>query len=188
MRSRNYYFAAILLIVAVTGSAQNSKPDAGIQKMVKEVSAKNIEASIRKLVSFGTRNTLSEQDNPTRGVGAARDWIFAEMEKINVECAGCMTVEKQSFLQPKANRVPEPTTLTNVVATLKGTTNPERHYVVSGHYDSMCSSPTDAKCDAPGANDDASGTAAVIELARVMSKRKFDATIVFMAVPGEEQG
>jgi Zn-dependent M28 family amino/carboxypeptidase len=188
MKSRNYYFAAILLIVAVTGSAQNSKPDAGIQKMVKEVSAKNIEASIRKLVSFGTRNTLSEQDNPARGVGAARDWIFTELEKINADCGGCMTVEKQSFLQPKANRVPEPTTLTNVIATLKGTTNPERYYVVSGHYDSMCSSPTDAKCDAPGANDDASGTAAVIELARVMSKRKFDATIVFMAVPGEEQG
>ena len=156
--------------------------------MVKEVSAKNIEASIRKLVSFGTRNTLSEQDNPTRGVGAARDWIFGEFQKFSAQCGGCLNVEKQSFLQPKANRVPEPTTLTNVVATLRGTTNPERVYVVSGHYDSMCTSPTDAKCDAPGANDDASGTATVIELARVMSKRKFDATIVFMTVPGEEQG
>jgi Zn-dependent M28 family amino/carboxypeptidase len=156
--------------------------------MVKEISAKNIEATIRKLVSFGTRNTLSEQDNPTRGIGAARDWIFAEFRKINSDCANCLVVEKQSFLQPKANRVPEPTTLTNVVATLRGTTNPDRVYVVSGHYDSMCTSPTDAKCDAPGANDDASGTATVIELARVMSKRKFDATIVFMTVPGEEQG
>ncbi|MEO8041503.1 MAG: M20/M25/M40 family metallo-hydrolase [Acidobacteriota bacterium] len=156
--------------------------------MVKEISAKNIEASIRKLVSFGTRNSLSEQDDPTRGVGAARDWIFAEFQRINTDCGNCLNVEKQSFLQPKANRVPEPTTLTNVVATLKGTTNPERVYVVSGHYDSMCTSPTDAKCDAPGANDDASGTATVIELARVMSKRKFDATIVFMTVPGEEQG
>jgi len=156
--------------------------------MIKEISARNIEASIRKLVSFGTRNTLSEQDNPTRGIGAARDWIFAEFGRINTECGNCMIVEKQSFLQPKANRVPEPTTLTNVIATLRGTTNPERVYVVSGHYDSMCTSPTDAKCDAPGANDDASGTAAVIELARVMSKRKFDATIVFMTVPGEEQG
>ena len=156
--------------------------------MVKEVSAKNIEASIRKLVSFGTRNTLSEQDNPTRGIGAARDWIFAEFQKINADCGNCLNVEKQSFLQPKANRIPEPTTLTNVVATLRGTTNPERVYVVSGHYDSMCTSPTDSKCDAPGANDDASGTATVIELARVMSKRKFDATIIFMTVPGEEQG
>src|SRR5213075_1665499 len=90
----------------------------------------------------------------------------------------------------KAARVPEPTMLTNVVATLKGT-QPEssnRVYVVSGHYDSMCNSATDAKCDAPGANDDASGTAAVLEMARVMAKYKFDATIIFMTVAGEEQG
>lgn len=156
--------------------------------MVKEVSAKNIEATIRKLVSFGTRNTLSEQDNPTRGIGAARDWIFAEFQRISAECGGCLDVQKQSFVQQKANRIPEPTTLTNVFAILKGTIDSTRVYVVSGHYDSMCTSPTDAKCDAPGANDDASGTAVSIELARVMSKRKFDATIVFMAVPGEEQG
>src|SRR5678816_2883591 len=100
-----------------------------------------------------------------------------------------MTVEKQSFEQAKAARVPEPTMLTNIVATLKGS-QPEatdRIYVVSGHYDSMCNSPTDAKCDAPGANDDASGTAAVLEMARVMAKYEFDATIVFMVVAGEEQ-
>jgi hypothetical protein len=165
-----------------------NKPDPEIAKMVKEISAANIEATIRKLVSFGTRNTLSEQDDPVRGVGAARDWIYSEFQKISAACAGCLQVEKQTFLQPKANRVPEPTNLTNVYAVLKGTTDPDRVYVVSGHYDSMCTSPTDAKCDAPGANDDASGTAVSIELARVMSKRKFDATIIFMTVPGEEQG
>lgn len=156
--------------------------------MVREVSAGSIEATIRKLVSFGTRNTLSEQDKPDRGVGAARDWIYAEFERISKDCGGCLDVQKQTFLQPKAARVPEPTNLTNVFAVLKGTTDPTRVYVVSGHYDSMCTSPTDAICDAPGANDDASGTAVSVELARVMSKRKFDATIVFMAVPGEEQG
>jgi Zn-dependent M28 family amino/carboxypeptidase len=190
MKRHALIFAALLVAGSTLSFAQTTrpKPDPEVAKMVKEVSAKNIEATIRKLVSFGTRNTLSEQDNPTRGVGAARDWIFAEFQKINADCANCLVVEKQSFLQPKATRVPEPTTLTNVIATLKGTTNPERVYVVSGHYDSMCTSPTDAKCDAPGANDDASGTATVIELARVMSKRKFDATIVFMTVPGEEQG
>src|SRR5215211_4842736 len=183
-------FAALFVSAAVTsfGQAKRIKPDPEVARMVKEVSAQNIEATIRKLVSFGTRNTLSEQDNPTRGVGAARDWIFGEFQKINADCGNCLNVEKQSFLQPKANRVPEPTTLTNVIATLRGTTNPDRVYVVSGHYDSMCTSPTDAKCDAPGANDDASGTATVIELARVMSKRKFDSTIIFMTVPGEEQG
>ena len=157
--------------------------------MLREISPKNIETTIRKLVSFGTRNTLSEQDNPTRGIGAARDYLFGEFQKISTDCGNCLQVEKQTFLQPKANRIPEPVNLTNVFATLRGTTNPERVYVVSGHYDSMCNlDPMDAKCDAPGANDDASGTAAVVELARVMSKRKFDATIIFMAVPGEEQG
>jgi acetylornithine deacetylase/succinyl-diaminopimelate desuccinylase-like protein len=181
----------LLLVGAVPTFAQKTKtekPNGEIVAMLKEVSAKNIEATIRRLVGFGTRNTLSEQDNPTRGIGAARDYLFAEFQKISAGCGNCLTVEKQTFLQPKANRIPEPTNLTNVVATLRGTTNPERIYVVSGHYDSMCTSPTDAKCDAPGANDDASGTAAVVETARVMSKRKFDATIVFMTVPGEEQG
>lgn len=191
MKTKFFVVLALCFCVfAVNLSAQKSKekPNAEIQKMLKEISAKNIEMTIRKLVSFGTRNTLSEQDNPTRGIGAARDWIFAEMSKISADCGNCLTVEKQTFLQPKAPRIPEPTNLTNVVATLKGTTDPTRVYVVSGHYDSMCTSPIDAVCDAPGANDDASGTAAVIELARVMSKRKFDATIIFMTVPGEEQG
>lgn len=182
-------FVLCLFVFAESSFAQQKeKPNAEIQKMLKEISAKNIETSIRKLVSFGTRNTLSEQDNPTRGIGAARDWIFSEFQKISADCGNCLKVEKQTFLQPKANRIPEPTNLTNVIATLKGTTDADRIYVVSGHYDSMCTSPTDAKCDAPGANDDASGTAAVIEMARVMSKMKFDATIVFMTVAGEEQG
>lgn len=184
-------FVVCFIVFAESSPAQKKeKPNPEIAKMMKEISAKNIEASIRKLVSFGTRNTLSEQDNPTRGIGAARDWIFGEFQKISNDCGNCLQVEKQTFLQqPTANkRVLEPTNLTNVVAILKGTGDPTRVYVVSGHYDSMCTSPTDAKCDAPGANDDASGTAAVIELARVMSKSKFDATIVFMTVAGEEQG
>src|ERR1043166_4089374 len=125
-----------------------------IAKLVKEIDARNIENTIRKLVSFGTRNTLSEQDNPNRGIGAARDWLYAEFQKAAAQSEGRMTVEKQTFEQPKATRVPQPTMLTNIVATLKGT-QPEsinRVYVVSGHYDSMCNSATDAKCDAPGAN------------------------------------
>lgn len=185
-------FCLLCSFVIQGQTAPRSLPNRDIQNMIKEVSAKRIEADIRKLVSFGTRNTLSEQDNPKRGIGAARDWIFTEFQKMSADCGNCLTVEKQSFLQPAnpppRGRIPEPTTLTNVFAVLKGTTDPDRVYVVSGHYDSMCTSPTDATCDAPGANDDASGTAAVMELARVMSKRKFDATIVFMAVPGEEQG
>jgi acetylornithine deacetylase/succinyl-diaminopimelate desuccinylase-like protein len=164
--------------------------DQQIVKIVREIDARNIERTIRKLVSFGTRNTLSEQDNPNRGIGAARDWLYSQFQKAAQESSGRMTVEKQTFEQAKAPRIPQPTMLTNVVATLRGT-QPEsqtRLYVVSGHYDSMCGSPTDAKCDAPGANDDASGTAAVLEIARVMAKYSFEATIIFMAVAGEEQG
>lgn len=191
MKIKSFLLLSLCLCVsAVNLHAQKSKEKLNpeINKMIKEISAKRIEADIRKLVSFGTRNTLSEQDNPTRGIGAARDWLFAEFSKISAECGNCLQVEKQTFVQPKANRIPEPVNLTNVFAVLKGTSDPTRVYVVSGHYDSMCTSAIDAKCDAPGANDDASGTAVSLELARVMSKRKFDATIVFMAVPGEEQG
>ena len=179
---------SLLFIPASAQKAKKEKPNAEIAALVREISAKNIENSIRKLASFGTRNSNSAQDDPARGIGAARDWIFAEFQKISNDCGGCLSVEKQTYLQQKDRRVPEPVNITNLVATLKGTQNPERIYVVSGHYDSMCGDPSDGKCDAPGANDDASGTAAVIELARVMSKRKFDATIIFMAVAGEEQG
>jgi hypothetical protein len=167
-------------------AAARNRAIAGI---VREIDARNIERSIRQLVSFGTRNTLSEQNDPKRGIGAARDWLYAEFLKAAEASGGRMTVEKQSYEQAKTERVPQPTIVTNIVATLKGT-QPEstaRIYVVSGHYDSMCNSPSDGKCDAPGANDDASGTAAVLEMARVMAKHQFDATIVFMAVAGEEQ-
>ena len=184
-----------LTINATAALAQKSRPpqraprNPGITSIVRQIDARNIERTIRQLVAFGTRNTLSEQNDPKRGVGAARDWLYAEFLKAAETSGGRMTVEKQSYEQAKAPRVPEPTIITNVVATLKGSQPDatDRIYVVSGHYDSMCSTPVDAKCDAPGANDDASGTAAVLEMARVMAKFEFDATIVFMAVAGEEQ-
>jgi hypothetical protein len=177
------------IVAAQTNRRSTAGRNRTIAKIVSEIDARNIEATIRKLVSFGTRNTLSEQNDPKRGIGAARDWLYAEFLKAAEASNGRMTVEKQSYEQQKAARVPQPTIITNIVATLKGTQpeSTDRIYVVSGHYDSMCSSPTDAKCDAPGANDDGSGTAAVLEMARVMAKYEFDATIVFMAVAGEEQ-
>lgn len=180
--------------VAERATVGPARRDALIARMLREINARNIERTIRTLVSFGTRNTLSAQDDPQRGIGAARDWLYAEFDKIAQTSGGRMTVEKQSYLQeaqpPPRGRVPAPTTLTNVVATLRGTQteSANRLYVVSGHYDSMCASPTDAECDAPGANDDASGVAAVLEMARVMAGVKLDATIIFMAVAGEEQG
>lgn len=182
--------AVLILTLVINVFAQKEKPNPFIEEMLKEVSSKRIEADIRKLVSFGTRNTNSEQDNPVRGIGAARDWIYNEFQKISSECGGCLEVEKQSFLQePTQNkRILKPTIITNVMAKLKGVSDPDRIYIVSAHYDSMCADPADGNCDAPGANDDASGVAAVLELARIMSKRKFDATIIFLAVAGEEQG
>src|SRR6267142_1033543 len=171
-----------------------TKRNRQIASILREIDARNIERTIRTLVSFGTRNTLSEQNDPKRGIGAARDWLFSEFSKAAEQSGGRMTVEKQSYMQeaqpPPRGRVPKPTLVTNIVATLKGSqpASANRVYVVSGHYDSMCTSPTDARCDAPGANDDASGTAAVLEMARVMAKYKFEATIVFMTVAGEEQG
>ncbi|HEX8459698.1 MAG TPA: M28 family metallopeptidase [Pyrinomonadaceae bacterium] len=172
----------------------STRRDPEVARMLSEIDPRRIERTIRKLVSFGTRNTLSVQNNPTRGIGAARDWLKSEFELIARTAGGRLTVELQSYTQepmpPPRGRVPQPTVITNVVATLRGTqpASNARMYVASGHYDSMCTSPTDAECDAPGANDDASGVAAVLEMARVMSRREFDATIVFMAVAGEEQG
>ena len=155
---------------------------------MRQIDAKHVEHTVRTLVSFGTRNSLSSQDDPKRGIGAARDWIYSQFEEYAKTSDGRMTVELQSWEQPAGPRVPSPTKMTNVVATLRGTESPDRIYVVSGHYDSMCSSPTDAQCDAPGADDDASGVAAVLESARAMAPHKFNATVIFMAVAGEEQG
>jgi hypothetical protein len=163
-----------------------------IPTMLKAVDAKRVRHTIETLVSFGTRSTLSAQDDPKRGIGAARDWLYAEFQKIAETSGGRMTVELQGFDQESGRypRIARKTRLTNVVATLRGTQaeSADRFYVVSGHYDSMCGSPTNGDCDAPGANDDASGVAVVLEAARVMAPHPLEATVVFMAVAGEEQG
>ena len=165
------------------------RQDAGIKQMTDEVSSKNIETIIRKLVSFKTRHTLSDTISKTTGVGATRNWIKAEYERYASESNGRMTVQFDTFTQPKGERVNAPAKLKNVLATLKGTDPKDnRVYIVSGHYDSRMSDVTDPNGDEPGANDDASGTAVSMELARVMAKHQFPATIIFMAVVGEEQG
>ncbi|HUJ16349.1 MAG TPA: M28 family metallopeptidase [Thermoanaerobaculia bacterium] len=159
-----------------------------IPQMMRQIDARHVEHTVRTLVSFGTRSTLSSQDDPKRGIGAARDWLDQQFEDIAKTSDGRMSVELVSYEQQPGNRIPSPTKITDVVATLRGTESPDRIYVVSGHYDSMCSSPTDAQCDAPGADDDASGVAVALEAARVMAPHKFNATVIFMAVAGEEQG
>jgi hypothetical protein len=163
-------------------------PDATLRAMLREIDPRRIETIVRRLAGFGTRHTLSEQDNPVRGIGAARDWIFEQMQRYALASGGRMTVELQSFIQPVSPRVPVPTRITNVIATLRGSTSPERVYVVTGHYDSRVTDVMDATSDAPGADDDASGVAAVMEMARVFASRTTEATVVFAAVAGEEQG
>jgi hypothetical protein len=165
------------------------KQDPGIRQMTDEVSSKNIEAIIRKLVSFKSRHTLGDTASKNIGVGAARNWIKAEYERYAAESHGRMTVQFDTFTQPKSERVNNPVKLKNVLAILKGTDPKDtRVYIVSGHYDSRRSDVMSPEGDEPGADDDASGTAVSMELARVMAKRQFPATIIFMAVVGEEQG
>ena len=164
--------------------------DPKIEKMVSEVSKDSLESYIKKLVSFGTRNTLSTQTDTKRGIGAARYWVLKRFNEFAKQSNGRLTAFIDTVtLQPDGRRVDAPLTLGNVVATLKGVDpNDDRIFIISGHLDNMRSSPTDSIGDAPGANDDGSGTAAVIECARVMSKHSFPATIIFIAVSGEEQG
>jgi hypothetical protein len=178
----------VLLVLQV--KAQTTiKQDEAIKQMVDEVSSKNIEATIRKLVSFKTRHTLSDTTSKTEGSGAARNWIKAEYERYAAASGGRMTVQFDTFTQPKGERVDKPVHLKNVLATLKGTDPTDsRIYIVSGHFDSRVNDVMNPNAFEPGANDDASGTAVSMELARVMAKRSFPATIIFMAVVGEEQG
>src|SRR5215813_1115900 len=176
-------------------TGKKTKPsahNAQIDKIVREISAQNIDALIKKLVSFRTRHSLSDTSSETEGIGAARRWIKSEFDRYSKESGGRLKVEFDEFTQQPVARVPKPTQLVNVVATLPGKQpeSKDRIYVMSGHYDScVCNKDVlDATSTAPGANDDGSGTAAVMETARVMSRYEFDATIVFMTVAAEEQG
>ncbi len=164
--------------------------DQQIDKMVKEVSADSLQSYIKTMVAFGTRNTLSTQKDPKRGIGAARNWVLGKFNQFAKNSGGRLTAYiDTTTLAPDGRRVDTTLLLGNVVATLKGTDpNDNRIFVISGHLDNMRTSVMDRLGDAPGANDDGSGSAAVIECARIMSQRPFPATIIFVTVSGEEQG
>ena len=168
--------------------------DPKIAAAIAQSSAEHVRTNIEKLVSFGTRSTLSGQDAASiasgRGIGAAREWIRSEFERYSKDCGGCLEVKLESYTQGPAERVAQPTEIGDVYAVLRGT-DPEsakRIVLVTGHYDSRNSDNFNVKDDAPGANDDASGTAVSLECARLLSKMKFPATIIFLTVAGEEQG
>lgn len=172
-----------------TDRLQLSNLDPDIIEMMESVSVDTIQATIETLAQFGTRHTLSDTQSDTFGIGAARRWIKHEMDRYSRQSGGRLIVENHRFRQEPTRRIHEAVDIVNIVATLPGTDPADdRIFLVSGHYDSRASHVMDSESPAPGANDDASGTAAVMELTRVMSDYDFPATLVFMAVAGEEQG
>lgn len=164
--------------------------DPAIKAMVEEVSAENLENIVRKLVSFETRHSFSSVTDKKRGIGAARNWVQAEFERYAKESGGRLKVEQDAYIvEPDGRRISRKIEMKNVMATLKGTDpNDNRVIIVSGHLDSRATDVMDSTSKAPGANDDASGVAIVMEMARIMSKKEFPCTLIFVAVQGEEQG
>jgi hypothetical protein len=187
---KHVFLIAVLFSVSTAFSQTTIQRDPEIERMVKEVSPDSLKSYIKTLVAFGTRNTLSTQTDPKRGIGAARNWVLSRFNEMAKQSNGRLTaIIDTTTLQPDGRRVDIVLLLGNVVATLKGTDpDDNRIFIISGHLDNMRSSPTDRIGDAPGANDDASGVAAVIECARIMSTHNFPATVIFVAVTGEEQG
>ena len=187
---KSILFVALLFSSNILFAQTTINRDPEIENMVEEVSADSLQSYVNTLVSFGTRNTLSTQTDSKKGIGAARNWVLQKFNQFAKNSDGRLTaIIDTTTIPPNGRRVDAPVLLGNVMATLKGTDpNDKRIFIISGHLDTRRSDVMDVKGDAPGANDDGSGTSAVIECARVMSKHSFPATIIFVAVSGEEQG
>ncbi len=188
----------LVMCIGLAAVAQSSAPNkqsgdtAQIRAMLRDVSPQRIEATINKLVSFNNRSTLSSgiPADSGKGIAAAREWIKSEFERYSKDCGGCLEVKTDDFTEGPADRIPKPTEITNVYAVLRGSdpASADRVVLVTGHYDSRNTDTLNTTDPAPGANDDGSGTAVSLECARVLSKHKFPATIIFLTVAGEEQG
>ena len=178
------YCAVVMLSAAACAAAAAEQP------ILREISGSpdpgQLQATVQALVGFGTRHTLSDTASPKRGIGAARRWAQSRFEQIGRDCGGCLTVVMPSQTVT-GEGVPKPAEIVDVVAIQKGSTDPERVIVLTGHIDSRVSDIMNATADAPGADDDASGVAVVIEAARILSRYKFPATIVYGVLSGEEQ-
>ncbi|HZW18670.1 MAG TPA: M28 family metallopeptidase [Luteimonas sp.] len=179
-------------LVAPVAAAEAPAAPPATQALLHDIgtapSAARIEADVRKLVSFGTRHTLSDTQSDTRGIGAARRWVHAEFERISAQCGGCLEVIDVGDTISGEERIPEPTEVVSVLAIQRGTADPGRYVIMSGDIDSRVSDVMDFTSDSPGANDNASGVAGTLEAARILSKHKFAGTIVYAALSGEEQG
>ncbi|WP_295531458.1 M20/M25/M40 family metallo-hydrolase, partial [Novosphingobium sp. Chol11] len=171
----------LLALIAV------SMPFAALAAPEDMIAQQRLEADVAALVGFGTRHTLSSTTDPKRGIGAARAWAEAELRKTSAACGGCLSIVLPARMV-SGERIKTPVRIVNVVAIQMGSERPDEVVIVQGHIDSRNSDPLDATRDAPGANDDGSGTALVLEAARVLSQRKFPTTIVYAVLSGEEQG
>ena len=188
---KKFVFSFIyLFIISPIGAQTIINRDPEISRMIDEISSERIENYIKKLVSFHTRHNMSSRENPSQGIGAAWNWVKSEMEKNIPSSGGRLEVKFEEYKTGgKGQRIPYTLTLKNVVATLKGTdSNDDRKILISAHLDSRAQLDSDSASFAPGADDDGSGIAAILEMVRIMSSRKFPATIIFMAVTGEEHG
>ncbi len=179
MRIQLFPIALLCAMACSTASARDEPAS--------EISQDRLKASVAALVGFGTRHTLSHQDDPNRGIGAARDWGEQQFRAISAACGECLQIVLPERMI-EGDRVPKPTRLVDIVAIQPGTERPNEVVIVQAHIDSRASDPLDFTSDAPGANDDGSGSALVIEAARVLSQHKYPATIVFALLSGEEQG
>jgi len=179
-----------ILFIALTFCTGFAQENQKIYDIIDAVSSKSIKQDIEKLVSFGTRHTLSDTLSKSRGIGAARRWIKSEFDKISDNCDGCLEVfyQKNYFTPEDGDRIVKPVWINNVVAIQRGTTHPNRFIIMSGDIDSRISDPTNYTDDSPGANDNASGMAGTIEAARVLSKYSFENSIIYVGLAGEEQG
>lgn len=176
-----------LMAAAPAPHKATASPDARLRSIIAPVSAAGLKANVEKLVSFGTRHTLSSQTDPNRGIGAALNWAEAQFNRYSAACGNCLVVNRSSDTFT-GERLPGPTRITDVFAIQRGTERPNDVVIITGHIDSRVSDPMNSNAFEPGANDDGSGTATVLEAARVLSKRKFPGTIVYAALMGEEQG
>ena len=187
---RNIPSLALLLFSGLIFQQTNAQTDERIYEIIDSVSADRIEADIRKLAGFGTRNTFSDTISDTRGIGAARRWIKSEFDNISNNCDNCLDVfyQKDFVTTEDGERIPHDAWVVNVVAVQKGTKYPNRYIIMSGDIDSRASNTMDFETDAPGANDNASGMAGAIEAARVLSQYEFESSVVYVGLSGEEQG
>ena len=183
-----YAFLSFIFALTTQATELEYQDKQQLHDIHQQISAKRIEQDIRKLVGFGTRHTLSETKSDTRGIGAARRWIKSELEDISKACGGCIKVYFQSQTIQGEKRIPDATEVVSVIAVQTGSTDPNRYVMMSGDIDSRISDIMNFTDDSPGANDNASGVAGIIEAARVLSQYKFNSSIVYAALAGEEQG